>query len=321
MNLESLQSALNYFSDKTDKVVVQPKFMGSYCNIYLFEDIENCYAISRNGYKINRDLTSIYQELLDKFHDDFTNGLVCRIFAGELLPWSILGRDLIDRHFYSHAHLLQNEFDFCQQYNYQQALDSLVLSEKEKKYAYLLMMDDQPNISRFMDQVNLYGKDGDPYYEPFDILKDIYADKEELRILESNNEKWCQINNHPHIFSSPSSYNEINDFYESLVFDKGYEGIVIKPEFYSTEFAPAIKVRNPEYLRIVYGHDYTDKDKYVKLFNRKRINRKLRQSIIDFNNGLNMLSVPYNEINKENKFYVDSLVRSIGFKEETDPRL
>ena len=61
--LENIEEALDYFKHKgIDKVMLQIKYMGSRCNIYLFDDIEKSYAISRNGFLIkNLDLTNIYK--------------------------------------------------------------------------------------------------------------------------------------------------------------------------------------------------------------------------------------------------------------------
>lgn len=67
--LESLKCGLDYFAERGIKhVVLQPKYMGSRCNIYLHKELEQCFAVSRNGYKINQvDLAEIYGTLLKKF--------------------------------------------------------------------------------------------------------------------------------------------------------------------------------------------------------------------------------------------------------------
>ena len=46
------------------------------------------------------------------------------------------------------------------------------------------------------------------------------------------------------------------------------EGVVIKPEE-ERENAPYLKVRNPEYLSIIYGYDYRFPHKYAKLLKQK----------------------------------------------------
>jgi hypothetical protein len=52
-DLESLEKALDYYrQQEVDQVVLEPKYMGSRANVYLFDKLEDCYAISRKGYKI-----------------------------------------------------------------------------------------------------------------------------------------------------------------------------------------------------------------------------------------------------------------------------
>jgi hypothetical protein len=58
------------------------------------------------------------------------------------------------------------------------------------------------------------------------------------------------------------------------------EGLVIKPaNGADVSVAPYFKVRNPEYLRIVYGPDYLNENKLTKLHKKKYIRHKLRDSI------------------------------------------
>ena len=92
--LEDLGRALDYFKHKgIDKVMLQIKYMGSRCNIYLFDDVEKSYAVSRNGLLIrNLDLIGIYKKLKVRLSEYFVeNNLEMMIIDGELMPWSALG--------------------------------------------------------------------------------------------------------------------------------------------------------------------------------------------------------------------------------------
>ena len=73
LNIEDLRIGLNLISESylNDFVLsIQPKFMGSRCNIYLnCENIDLSYSVSRNGYLIGTDrvdMKSIYEKLFLK---------------------------------------------------------------------------------------------------------------------------------------------------------------------------------------------------------------------------------------------------------------
>lgn len=80
-----------------EHVVLQPKYMGSRCNVYLHKDPERCFAVSRNGYKVNHvDLSSVYGKLLHKFGGYIEEYRIAMLpLDGELLPWKVLGEGLI----------------------------------------------------------------------------------------------------------------------------------------------------------------------------------------------------------------------------------
>ena len=127
--LESLQRGLHYFAERGVKeVVLQPKYMGSRCNLYLHTDIEQCFAVSRNGYKINQiDMTEIYEKLLLKFSGYMDQNQVSMlILDGELLPWKAIGDGLIQKQFKPIEKALESEFAFLNQTGFEEALDKLV---------------------------------------------------------------------------------------------------------------------------------------------------------------------------------------------------
>ena len=84
--LESLARGLDYYKDQgIEHVVLQPKYMGSRCDIYLFRDLERCYAASRNGYRISGiDLSSVYERSLERFSPHMqTEGIEMMLLDGE----------------------------------------------------------------------------------------------------------------------------------------------------------------------------------------------------------------------------------------------
>ena len=72
--------------------------------------------------------------------------------------------------------------------------------------------------------------------------------------------------------------------------EHGHEGIVIKPLTFVSErngklLQPAIKVRGREYLRIIYGMDYTDKAQLQQL-KKRNPSRKMRNALLEFKLGM-----------------------------------
>jgi hypothetical protein len=111
--LEPISEALAYFKSKgIDKVVLQPKFMGSRVQFYLHADSSKDFLITRSGHKsrITEDtkrLLNYWSEKTKQLYDWKEQIIV----DGELLPWSSIGHELINRDFvpYGHAHLKENE--------------------------------------------------------------------------------------------------------------------------------------------------------------------------------------------------------------------
>ncbi|MEH7387941.1 metallophosphoesterase, partial [Bacillus sp. JJ1521] len=218
--LESLAKALDYFKDAgVSNVVLQPKYMGSRCNIYLSQDIEKCYAVSRNGYKITHiDLTQVFFQLQAKFSpwmDEKAIGMV--IFDGELLPWNALGKGLIESQFDVVAKALETEINFLKEFSFEnhfldavKRYESSGFEEARSKHskkdliAHFGMnnyqtfknlkeivetthtLSEQENAYQlFHKQINLYAKDQELEYKPFSILKVVYSNgNEEIPIMK-----------------------------------------------------------------------------------------------------------------------------------------
>lgn len=97
------------------------------------------------------------------------------------------------------------------------------------------------------------------------------------------NDDECVIGN----LENQEDVEKIINFFNKISSEKE-EGIVIKPLIYK-EGIPCIKVRNKDYLRIIYGYDYLESEKYTKLIQNKNINKKLKTSIKEFHLGIKML--------------------------------
>jgi len=194
-------------------------------------------------------------------------------------------------------------------------------------------------IDNYSEQMNLYAKNNDDvHYKPFGLLKVINENNEEYILGTDETERLPNelILNQGEIFSllgddpilnidltEEDWYERLSDFYKITTFKNKMEGLVLKNQVFSKNTANFVKVRNENYLSIIYGYNYKYPPIYKKLIEQKSIKSKLKQSIKEYNLGLEMLKQPYNSINKDNKDYVINLVKFIDdyHRASIDPRL
>lgn len=363
--LESLDSALNYFKNKgIDKVILQKKYMGSSAQIYLNVDKTKCYSVSRNGFVIDRrvDLSTIYETMLNKFKPYMDeNNFEMLIINGELMPWNVLGKGLIDEQYSAIRTGISTEYEilktsgFFEKYK-ELASDSrleefekdskntskkdLVAKYSQKDFEILKNIckfgkeivgekEYQSFKDTFNRQLELFAQDTEMEFKPFGLLKGVRFDgTEKLYFDDSNIEIFKMISDDEYCvvdFNEESYISIAQEFYNKVAFNLEMEGIVVKPEkVYNANVAHALKVRNPNYLTLVYGYDYQKDSKYQLLINKKSVNRKLKASITEFEIGKRMLEIPYAEISHENAEFNNICVEMIIDEKKTamlDPRL
>lgn len=360
--LESLRKGLDYYAERgVSEVVLQPKYMGSRCNVYLYRKLEQCYAVSRNGYKIQAvDLTPIYEQLLHRFGTYMTEqGIAVLILDGELLPWKALGDGLIERQFRPIGKALETELDFLRQNGFEEAQGKLVqefeasgfeqdqhhLSKEalsthygshvyqnfkyvrgiREAYVDLNQRDEAYRI--YKQQLELYAGDAELAYKPFTILKEVLEDGEERIPDGTTSEQYRFLNDDECLvldLKETDAYIRAEQYFSRLTVENQMEGIVIKPEHEQRGVVPYLKVRNPGYLSIIYGYDYKFPHKYGKLMKQKNVSSKLRTSANEHRLGRQMLEVRLNEITPENDTYKQiaaNLLFEVAKEKEIDPRL
>jgi hypothetical protein len=360
--LESLRKGLDYFAERgVDTVVLQPKYMGSRCTVYLSEELPQCYAVSRNGYRIGKlDLTRIYEALLHK-HREYMNeqGIRMLILDGELLPWHALGEGLIERQFRPIEKALGSELAFLEQNGFEQALAGLAATygesgfEKDQhtmtksaladkyglatyqnyKHAHEVLdrqrplAEHQAAYETYKRQLELYADEGELVFKPFALLKIIYADgREELPVWKVS-DMFAFLSDDEYVvlpLAEEGSYAAAERYFAALTVEQHMEGVVIKPEQALPHTVPYMKVRNAEYLSIIYGYDYRFPHKYSKLLKQKNIVPKLRASLGEYRLGKRMLEIPHAEISPDNEEYVTAAANvlfEVAKEKEIDPRL
>ncbi|MBP1903890.1 putative kinase [Paenibacillus turicensis] len=366
--LESLERGLDYFKHRgVGKVVLQPKYMGSRCNIYLNRELEACYAISRNGYKIKGvDLTSIYTSFLNKFGSYMNeNQITVMVLDGELLPWRVMGAGLIDRQFKVIEQALGDELSFLAEHGFDHELGKLMnqfeasgfkqeqfkvtKAELNEKYGsavyqtykhvgeimerHVPVTDQQEAFEVYKRQLEIYASDGSDdsnveiNYKPFSILKFIYENGNESIPDWATSQIYSFLSEDEFLvldLEDEGSYSVAREYFNTLTTTKQMEGVVIKPEYVTDNVVPYMKVRNEQYLSIVYGYDYRFPHKYKKLFKQKNIQRKLKTSLNEYRLGRQMLGVKLADITPENKEYTNiaaNLLFEVAAEKEIDPRL
>ncbi|MFX3635889.1 MAG: metallophosphoesterase [Candidatus Pristimantibacillus sp.] len=360
--LESLRRGLDYFAERgVTEVVLQPKYMGSRCNVYLHKDIDQCYAVSRNGYKIKSvDLMPVYEVLLEKFGPYMTDNKVAMLLLdGELLPWKAMGDGLIQRQFSPIEKALETELTFLGENGFEEAFAKLsesylasgfdkdqhqqskaALSEKYgasvyQNYKYvrgiqesLVPLAEHEEAYRvYKRQLELYAGDAELEYKPFALLKVIYDNGEEGLPSLKTSDMYRFLSNDDCLLlnlAEADSYAQAADFFLNLTIENQMEGVVIKPETMKNNCVPYLKVRNASYLSIVYGYDYKFAHKYNKLMRQKNISMKLRTSMNEHRLGNEMLAIKHDDITADNTEYqaiVANLLFEVAKEKDMDPRL
>lgn len=321
-DIESLEAGLDVFRKAgIQSVHMQPKYMGSRGQMYLFPEREKCFVASRRGYTIRKN--KHVEEMLDTQHQKWVslqNGDhvdFSVVLDGEILPWSVLGGGLI-----------QNSFkDYASSINY--GLQRLQDDKLFASFGIVNVDEKMECLKAFQKQVELFcGKPGEAptYFQPFDILS-----KNGLVVSRSDPAKnYGSLNDKDGglvIDFSQENYLALAEaYFKSLTFDNGMEGVVLKPFVSSDEKEAAetlkkvpayLKVRNKEYLRLIYGYDYTSPERFEILCNSKKTGRKTKLSIEEHNMGLELLTA-------EGQRRKDLIVKlTLAIKEEAtlDPRL
>lgn len=361
-NLESLEKGLHYFAEKgISHVVLQPKYMGSRCNIYLHKNTKHSFAVSRNGFKITHiDLSPIYQSLHHRFADYMEqNKIQMLILDGELLPWQALGKELIEKQFQPIQTALETELAFLQAHGFDESLTQLIteydttdfetdqtqLTKKQlnEKYSSRLYQNYKPlhqikqthtnlaqhqeALSTYKQQLDIYAAASDLDYKAFSLLKIIYQDGTEQIPAWPTSEMYSFLNDDTFelLDLTHSDYLATAEHYFSTITTTNkMEGIVIKPEKLSPHIAPYMKVRNMDYLSIIYGYDFQFPHKFNKLIKQKSINKKLRTSINEWSLGAKLLTTKWAEISPTNQPFNETaanLLFEVEKERDIDPRL
>ena len=350
--IESIDKAVRYFFDNGIKeIIVERKYMGSYCDIYLNKNLEDTYFVSRNGHKMDHiDLEAAINACKD-LHACFDwTDLQLAIIQSEMMPWSALGQGLIENEFGGYLNVHQNHYEHLEASDLYSKIaevkdseayktfveDKKALSIKELREKYpshiirqyeslsefrILNLDVyKQSIDIYEAQISHFGQQGDIYFKPFNILKKVFDDGSEEFV--NDNLSYKDVNDDEFLHLPINNEEELNETIKNVyswfaaLEQNNEEGIVIKPrQAFIKGMPPAFKVRNNKYLTMIYGVNFYDQ--YGYYLYKRNIDKKLECSINDWTLNHELLKVPYNEISKEN-FFLKNLVldRILGEKAE-----
>jgi hypothetical protein len=347
--IESIKFALEYYAEKEIcEVIIQPKFMGSYVDIYLHRDIEDSNFFSRNAFLISdrliehTNLVIAAKPVWDRFKDEWEAGAELIIVQAELMPWAALGKGLIEKDFTGHKLCHQSYHDYLKTSSLPKTLSKLMSSDDFKNYLkkhqefgefeikklypqhiirqyealrYLNLPhlpSYQKDIDLYSKQLDLYGLDNNICFQPFNWLKIVYEDKE--CINDNNISGFKKVSDQPYLIVNTKDLNDSEikkayDFFYQLT-TSGMEGVVIKPNLSSNEdIAPMLKVRGNDYLQLIYGVDF--RNNFEKHLNKRKTGLKMKCSINEAKISRRLLRIPSTEIGYQNKDYRELITTRI----------
>lgn len=366
--LESIESAIEYFKSRgISDIVMQRKYMGSRCNMYLFESNEESYCISRNGFRINpenQSLNSLFDKMRNRLKDFISNlnkPIKCIVIDGELMPWRALSEGLI-KDFYKVSDCAREEIKFLKESGFEEELAKFDSKFRESNFSknkskmnkkelvefygnldfesfrsyegfkYIPVEDKLKMIENYENQLKIYGSKDKLDFKPFMILKIVYQDGAEENYLtkkSSSNYEIFNLLNEDGCFkidlSNSNQIEQMKELFIELTTKEKLEGVVLKPDKLVEErVVPYMKVRNPNYLSLIYGFDYLNKFKYEELLKRKSIKNKTKICEREWELGKRLLDIPFSSINKDNKDLIQiylKFIREEDKERELDPRL
>lgn len=310
-DIESLEEGLKIFAEFNDSVILQPKYMGSRAQAYLHTDRSSNFATSRNGFRINvPGIEVALGELQDRLE---ARGVICSniVLDCELLPWAGLGSKLIDGSFRQYEECLKH------------AWNNLRNDEEFKKFGVFTEEDldrKVENAELFSRQVELYGQSGPLLFKPFNILE---MGGVNMTTDGDNFENFAMISDDDSLiieFSEEGWLEKARKFFIKKTYSQGYEGVVVKPRYTTAGRLPYMKIRNKEYLRIVYGFDYDAPGTLEKLCRQKNIKGKSRLAIKEFELGSALMDIGYDDPTLRRKI-VAEMMGCMSQEKSLDPRL
>ena len=355
--IESIDPTLRFMKEKgIHSVVLQPKYMGSYCTMRLHRNLEASEFFSRNGYVISeriiprKALIEAARPLHEKIFGEpqFAKLTHCWIGA-ELMPWRAMSQGLIEDEFGAYSacteEYLATMLDMgmpdlnLETEDYQTYIqDCLSLSNKEVKGKYpphvrrdyearTALLEMNMDFAEYTRALNEFNRQLDIFgntdmlsveFKPFVAYKYRFADGNE--IVCDNNLSFTGLSDDDMLLLNLDDIDvaieAAYEYFNSLVAED-MEGIVIKPVLMwdlPEGCPPIFKVRNQNYLTMVYGIDFIPK--FDRYFEKRKISKKMQCSINQWKAGQKMLQIPFDKLGDSSMFDLYSQLSWAHFHEK-----
>ncbi|MDI2588380.1 polynucleotide kinase-phosphatase [Psychrobacillus sp. NEAU-3TGS] len=307
--LEHPKEAIEYYRNHgVETMVAEKKHMGSRAVLLLFKN--QAVAKKEIGFEIDG---VIYTRTGRRFFDRLTEQEVVRklteelthkryfekyqtdyvLLDAEIMPWNLKAKELISSQY---AHVSENAL-----------LDRKKIVEKLKSANdinvenWIREYDEKLNNAEIFKEVfQKYCWDIEEteaiQIAPFHVMahsEETFFHKPHTWHMEMNKEfakdSSLFVTTEFKIISDSNSEKEVIAWWEEMT-KEGHEGIVIKPEIFTSTFKgrliqPAIKVRGRKYLHIIYGMDYLSPENLKRLKNRNT-GKKQKLALKEFSLGL-----------------------------------
>ena len=318
--LEYPTEALDYYKNiGVEKVICEEKHMGSRAIVIVGRDegaIHKTFGIENEGIgivytrtgrnyfndkKVEQDFLLLVNDALEKsgFYERFQTSWVC--LDTELMPWSAKAQSLLETQYGSVGAAATQGLN--------SAVEALVKAAANNEAALPLLQKYQVKKAQASQFIDAYRR----YCWPVHTLTDYKLAP--FHILATEGKTWVDQSHEWHMeniqqiceadsavmlatpyrivdLNDENSIQEAIDWWLSLT-DKGGEGMVVKPFNYIHTnnkglVQPAIKIRGQEYLRIIYGPEYTTPSNLNRL-KQRGLNAKRSLAIREFALGVEAL--------------------------------
>lgn len=311
--LEHPTEAFSYYKKNgVTKMIAEKKHMGSRAVIFIAKDVETAKQLINSdslGYIMTRTGRAFFapdeqQQLLARLHAELiaknyfeTHDTSFVLMDAEILPWNLKAQSLIDKQYAAVAEHARMDRD---------ALVKKLAATTQVDVSHWLSQyeEKRQNAEKFEAAFNNYcwptNDLNDIQIAPFHILAHsdaVHTNKphswhmDMATALADNSSLF--IATEYRIIENEQDEIDVTKWWCDMT-ENGHEGIVIKPLAFTAYskgklLQPAIKVRGREYLRIIYGMDYTDEALLTRLKERNA-SRKMRNALLEFKLGIEGIS-------------------------------
>lgn len=356
--LESLDEALSYYIGNGVPAVLQVKYMGSNALLWMLKD--DAWMTSRNGFRIDPEYDTAIADFRERVEQYIDWGKVKAVLFGtELMPWSALGKGLIESTYQPIIHSARSFWEDMRDCGWDDVLENLRQSIPQGAHemstrqlvdtyghhvrANILAYERLPHdyqsgdmlarVDMLERQIQQHGQDYAARVEGFAVYKVVMNDGSEwtpasdtecpIEAFGDNERAYNAVSGNTALVVRSSDDYEAAKQYLAGIADSGLEGVVVKPlDIRARNILPFIKVRTPDYLHIPYGFDYRVPSIHTKLLDGKRVRRKGSESLRQWDLMLQMLSIPYGDVPTSDELpkLICQFRGSIAIESGIDPR-